>query len=129
MHGVVGGQAAAEQATGMRQRGALRPATEKDEGGKWVTWKQARERLLNKQRIYVPHAGAGSFEAVLVLCGFVAGEAWDMTSSSGDWTGDCTDGATDGEDFVWHQAPAHPYTGYYYSVRHGTCAELAEEQA
>lgn len=112
----------AEQATGCRQNrnglgtlyaGPINRNGMVSEPGHELTPQEAQDWLYAGGSVAIPNAGAGSYREAFKLLGFSKVEAYDQTSSAGDWTFRVHD------DQAWYygfQSNRWPRCGFEYSV-------------
>jgi len=99
----------AEEATGIRQVGELQFWSE----GKKITPKQAKKLLYQNKEVSIPQAGAGSYDEVFSMLGFIEVKVICWSSSAGGWqfgVKDKTGWRVAGQD------NRYPYNGFNYWI-------------
>jgi hypothetical protein len=102
-------QQVAEEATGVRQTGALRIFSHHNPD-RPITPERALEIMEMGGTIEIPAAGAGSYRQVADMLWLDVKSTWDTTSSAGDWSILLTDGR------MLHQSNRYPRLGFTYSI-------------
>lgn len=110
------GRQVAEEATGIRQRGAIGAFYEEgfSDDPPAITPEVARALLEGSKRIAVPNAGAGSYKEFFGAMGFKAVKVIEGSSSAGDWTF-----GIQRNDDTWcvaFQENRYPRCGFIYSI-------------
>jgi hypothetical protein len=98
-----------EEATGLKQRGALRIFHNSDPDHP-ITVEKAKEFLEAGACVEVPAAGAGSYRQFAELVGLEVEDLYDSTSSAGDWLIQLKDGR------YLQQTNRYPRFGFAYQL-------------
>lgn len=114
-----------EEATGLPQRGRLRIFHKSDED-RVLTSEEAREWLVDEEEtLEVPAAGAGSYNELAALLGLGKLEAYETSSSAGDWQFRLLEKP----GVFLQQENRHPYAGFRYCLFEDFSAWFAAEES